>query len=197
MADDKGTSQLFGESLPGTGGDYIDTNDVEGHMTNKHITPMPPSADGGDGSPEGNRGPGGHIPTLDGTDTEGHRKGPGGNIPNADGSEGGPDDFNNKKLFPGVDGDDTEGHRKGPGGNIPNVDGSADGYRGPGGHIPNVDGSDTEGHRKGPGGNIPNLDGSPDGFNNKKLFPGIEGDDDVEGHGFAKRAPGENPNGDR
>ena len=123
MADDKGTSQLFGESLPGTGGDYIDTNDVEGHMTNKHITPMPPSADGGDGSPEGNRGPGGHIPTLDGTD--------------------------------------------------------------------------TEGHRKGPGGNIPNVDGSPDGFNNKKLFPGIEGDDDVEGHGFAKRAPGENPNGDR
>ena len=123
MADDKGTSQLFGESLPGTGGDYIDTNDVEGHMANKHITPMPPSADGGDGSPEGNRGPGGHIP--------------------------------------------------------------------------NVDGSDTEGHRKGPGGNIPNLDGSPDGFNNKKLFPGIEGDDDVEGHGFAKRAPGENPNGDR
>ena len=159
MADDKGTSQLFGESLPGTGGDYIDTNDVEGHMTNKHITPMPPSADGGDGSPEGNRGPGGHIPTLDGTD--------------------------------------TEGHRKGPGGNIPNVDGSADGYRGPGGHIPNVDGSDTEGHRKGPGGNIPNLDGSPDGFSNKKLYQGIEGDDDVEGHGFAKRAPGENPNGDR
>ena len=46
MADDKGTSQLFGESLPGTGGDYLDTNDVEGHMGNKNITPMPPSADG-------------------------------------------------------------------------------------------------------------------------------------------------------
>ena len=86
MADDKGTSQLFGESLPGTGGDYIDTNDVEGHMGNKHITPMPPSADG----PEGNRGPGGHIPTLDGGDTEGHRKGPGGNIPNADGGDSAP-----------------------------------------------------------------------------------------------------------
>ena len=124
MADDKGTSQLFGESLPGTGGDFIDTNDVEGHMGNKHITPMPPSADG----PEGNRGPGGHIPTLDGSDTEGHRKGPGGNIPNADGGDGSPDDFSNKRLFRDFDGGT---------------------------------------------------------------------DDDVEGHGFAKRAPGENPHGDR
>ena len=157
MAEDKGTSQLFGESLPGTGGDYIDTDDVEGHMGNKHITPMPPSADGGPDDFNNKK----LFPGADGSDTEGHRKGPGGNIPNADGSEGGPDDFNNKKLFPGVDGDDTEGHRKGPGGNIPNVD------------------------------------GSPDGFSNKKLYQGIEGDDDVEGHGFAKRAPGENPNGDR
>jgi len=160
MADDKGTSQLFGESLPGTGGDYIDTNDVEGHMTNKHITPMPPSADGGDGSPEGNRGPGGHIPTLDGTDTEGHRKGPGGNIPNADGSEGGPDDFNNKKLFPGVDGDDTEGHRKGPGGNIPNLDGSPDGFNNKK-LFPGIEGDDdVEGHgfaKRAPGEN-PNGD---------------------------------------
>ena len=160
MADDKGTSQLFGESLPGTGGDYIDTNDVEGHMANKHITPMPPSADGGDGSPEGNRGPGGHIPTLDGTDTEGHRKGPGGNIPNADGSEGGPDDFNNKKLFPGVDGDDTEGHRKGPGGNIPNLDGSPDGFNNKK-LFPGIEGDDdVEGHgfaKRAPGEN-PNGD---------------------------------------
>ena len=123
MADDKGTSQLFGESLPGTGGDYLDTNDVEGHMGNKHITPMPPSADGG---PEGIGGKG----------------------------------------------------------------------RSP---IPEADGSDTEGHRKGPGGNIPNVDGSPDDFSNKRLFRDFDGgtDDDVEGHGFAKRAPGENPHGDR
>ena len=30
--DDKGKSELFGEGLPGTGGDYVDPNDVEGHV---------------------------------------------------------------------------------------------------------------------------------------------------------------------
>ena len=118
MADDKGTSQLFGESLPGTGGDYIDTNDVEGHMTNKHITPMPPSADGGPDDFNNKK----LFPGVDGDDTEGHRKGPGGNIPNLDGS---PDGFNNKKLFPGIEGDDdVEGHgfaKRAPGEN-PNGD---------------------------------------------------------------------------
>ncbi|HEY3335514.1 MAG TPA: hypothetical protein VGK16_09810 [Candidatus Limnocylindrales bacterium] len=123
MADDKGTSQLFGESLPGTGGDFIDTNDVEGHMGNKYGTPVPPSADGE------------------------------------------PDDFSNKPLYRDFDGG-TE---------------------------------DTEGHRRGPGGNIPNADGSPDDFSNKPLYRDFDGgtEDDVEGHGFAKRAPGENPHGDR
>ncbi|HEU0242575.1 MAG TPA: hypothetical protein VFQ75_01640 [Candidatus Limnocylindrales bacterium] len=126
MADDKGTSQLFGESLPGTGGDYIDTNDVEGHMGNKHITPMPPSADGG---PDGIGGKGrSPIPEIDGTDTEGHRTGAGGRIPNVDGSEAGPEGI---------------------------------GSRGRG------------------------------------WTPENDGTDDVEGHGFAKRAPGENPHGDR
>ena len=126
MADDKGTSQLFGESLPGTGGDYIDTNDVEGHMTNKHITPTPPSADGG------------------------------------------PDDF-------------------GVGGRHP-------------GNLPGATGEDTEGHSGNNAIRHPGAaDGGPDDFNNKRLFQGIDGgtDDDVEGHGFAKRAPGENPNGER
>jgi hypothetical protein len=162
MADDKGTSQLFGESLPGTGGEYLDTNDVEGHMGNKHITPMPPSADGG---PDGIGGKGrSPLPEIGGTDTEGHRKGPGGNIPNLD-ADAGPEGIGGKGRSP----------------------------------LPEVDGTDTEGHRKGPGGNIPNVDGSPDDFSNKRLFRDFDGgtDDDVEGHGFAKRAPGENPHGDR
>jgi hypothetical protein len=33
MASDKGTSELFGEGLPGTGGDFVDPNDVEGHKS--------------------------------------------------------------------------------------------------------------------------------------------------------------------
>lgn len=32
MASDKGTSELFGEGLPGTGGDFVDPKDVEGHV---------------------------------------------------------------------------------------------------------------------------------------------------------------------
>jgi hypothetical protein len=31
MADEQGTGKLFGEGLPGTGGDFIDQNDTEGH----------------------------------------------------------------------------------------------------------------------------------------------------------------------
>ena len=30
MASDQGKSELFGEGLPGTGGDFVDPNDVEG-----------------------------------------------------------------------------------------------------------------------------------------------------------------------
>src|SRR5215204_6566280 len=41
MADDQAKSKLFGESLPGTGGDFIDTNDVEGHMPSNHLSPKP------------------------------------------------------------------------------------------------------------------------------------------------------------
>ena len=33
MASDQGKSQLFGEGLPGTGGDFVDPNDVEGHQS--------------------------------------------------------------------------------------------------------------------------------------------------------------------
>ena len=32
MASDQGKSKLFGEGLPGTGGDFVDPNDVEGHV---------------------------------------------------------------------------------------------------------------------------------------------------------------------
>ena len=31
MASDQGKSELIGEGLPGTGGDFVDQNDVEGH----------------------------------------------------------------------------------------------------------------------------------------------------------------------
>ena len=165
MADDKGTSQLFGESLPGTGGDYIDTDDVEGHMTNKHITPTPPSADGGpDEFGVGGRHPG-NLPGATGEDTEGHS---GNNAIRHPGvADGGPDEF-------------------GVGGRHP-------------GNLPGATGDDTEGHSGNNAIRHPGVaDGGPDDFNNKRLFQGIDGDtdDDVEGHGFAKRAPGENPNGD-
>jgi methylated-DNA-[protein]-cysteine S-methyltransferase len=49
MADEKGTSQLFGENLPGTGGDYLDTNDVEGHSATRRTTPTPPTPPSEDG----------------------------------------------------------------------------------------------------------------------------------------------------
>jgi hypothetical protein len=150
MADDKGTSQLFGESLPGTGGDYLDTNDVEAHMGNKQITPMPPSADGGDGGPEGIGAKGRGWTPEAGGDTEGHRKGPGGNIPNADGGDGSPDGNRGPGgHIPTVDGsEDVEGHRKGPGGNIPNLDAGPEGIGAKGrGWTPEADGSDdVEGH---------------------------------------------------
>jgi hypothetical protein len=59
MASDKGTSELFGEGLPGTGGDFVDPNDVEGHV--RH-----PEPDGAKNAP----GP--TVSTPDDSDTEGH-----------------------------------------------------------------------------------------------------------------------------
>jgi hypothetical protein len=32
MTDEQGKGKLFGEGLPGTGGDFIDPNDTEGHV---------------------------------------------------------------------------------------------------------------------------------------------------------------------
>jgi hypothetical protein len=201
VADDNGRSQLFGESLPGTGGDFIDTNDVEGHMNNEI-----------DSKHENDNAPG--LTDSD-TDTEGHnRGGPGGHIPGA--TEGEPEGFNNKHLYPGAtEGTDTEGHnRGGPGGHIPGAaEGEPEGFNNKHLYPGASDDSDVAGHnRGGPGGHIPGAtEGQPEGFNNKHLYPGIDSDEnDVEGHsgpegfnnkhlypGFDKRAPGENPHGER
>src|SRR4051794_18695982 len=138
MADNQGTSQLFGDSLPGTGGDYIDSTDVEGHMTNKHLDPKPVgnSDETATDDTEGHNkyGPGGslagaipdeagpdkssngairHPNVVDSDDTQGHAGKvtlPGG-VPVT--GEGEPDEFSNKRLFRDFDGgtdDDTEGH---------------------------------------------------------------------------------------
>jgi len=106
---DQGKSNVFGEGLPGTGGDFIDTNDTEGHKANTKYEP--PRADGGPDDFLRTK----PIPNLDGSeeDVEGHR-GRGGRIPTADGSEegAGPDDFLRTKPIPNIDGsdEDVEGH---------------------------------------------------------------------------------------
>ena len=40
MASDQGKSELFGEGLPGTGGDFVDPNDVEGHVRLTESDPL-------------------------------------------------------------------------------------------------------------------------------------------------------------
>ncbi len=65
MADkDQGKSELFGEGLPGTGGDFIDTGDVEGHKRTRFD-------DGGEVGPAPARVTG-SPPVTDENDTEGH-----------------------------------------------------------------------------------------------------------------------------
>ena len=65
MADtDQGKSELFGEGLPGTGGDFIDPGDVEGH----HRILV---TDGDEDVPAPVRVTG-KPPITDGDDTEGH-----------------------------------------------------------------------------------------------------------------------------
>ena len=60
MADEQGKSRLFGDGLPGTGGDFIDPNDTEGHGT--HAEPTPTGLDE----------PGPTDSRHDEDDTEGH-----------------------------------------------------------------------------------------------------------------------------
>jgi hypothetical protein len=65
MADkDQGKSELFGEGLPGTGGDFIDPGDVEGHRRilmndSGEVGPAPARVTA-------------QPPVTDGDDTEGH-----------------------------------------------------------------------------------------------------------------------------
>ena len=40
MASDQGKSKLFGEGLPGTGGDFVDPKDVEGHVRLTESEPL-------------------------------------------------------------------------------------------------------------------------------------------------------------
>ena len=67
MADkDQGKSELFGEGLPGTGGDFIDPGDVEGHK-------RMPFDDGSEAGPAPVRTTATSRPPItDGDDTEGH-----------------------------------------------------------------------------------------------------------------------------
>jgi hypothetical protein len=113
MRKNDGTQDEFtGQKLPGTGGDYIDENDVEGH------TRKMPSATG-DGGPEDYRkqpsatGDGGpedyrKQPSATGDDVEGHTR----KMPSATG-DGGPEDY---RKQPSATDDDVEGHlyRGGP-----------------------------------------------------------------------------------
>jgi hypothetical protein len=70
-SNEQGKNKLFGEGLPGTGGDFIDENDTEGHR-NRMRQELTDSGEG-----EGVIGGGGRarLPGVDGSDendTEGH-----------------------------------------------------------------------------------------------------------------------------
>jgi hypothetical protein len=99
---DQDKSQLFGEGLPGTGGDFIDGNDTEGHARNPRLPGVT------DGGPESARNP--RLPGATGddeADVEGHRRNY--NLP---GATEGPEGVRNPRL-PGIDGSDeadVEGH---------------------------------------------------------------------------------------
>ena len=99
MASDKGTSELFGEGLPGTGGDFVDPNDVEGHVRLTDSEPLglknaPSPTDGG----------------ADKDDVEGHKSG--GPEQGHGWGEGSP----GRSSVRFIDEDDVEGHlyRSGP-----------------------------------------------------------------------------------
>ena len=75
MADEQGKSKLFGEGLPGTGGDFIDPNDTEGHLTLTDDEPAgPPKLRGSGEDGDGRTG----AKFIDDQDVEGHlyRTGP-------------------------------------------------------------------------------------------------------------------------
>ena len=101
MASDQGKSELIGGGLPGTGGDFVDPNDVEGHVRR----PMPDGA---------KNAPGPTDSTPDGSDTEGHVRltESGGPEEGHGWGEGSP----GRSSVRFIDEDDVEGHlyRSGP-----------------------------------------------------------------------------------
>ena len=75
MASEQGKGKLFGEGVPGTGGDFIDPNDTEGHRKFTDDEPGGPApvralGDDGDGRVR--------LKAIDDDDVEGHlyRSGP-------------------------------------------------------------------------------------------------------------------------
>ena len=102
MASDKGKSELFGEGLPGTGGDFVDPNDVEGHVRLTESEPL-----GGIDAP-------GPTDSQSDADVEGHVRltesgGP-------DEGHGWGEDAPGRSSVRFIDEDDVEGHlyRSGP-----------------------------------------------------------------------------------
>src|SRR5215204_1198382 len=173
MADDQAKSKLFGESLPGTGGDFIDTNDVEGHMPSNHLSPKPLNSIPGknlvgsatEGDVDGHAIPG---KNLVGSATDGEGAIPGKNLTGSA--------IPGKNLTGSLSGEeDTEGHAI-PGKNL--VGSAIPGKNLTGSAIPGknlvgsaTDEDDVEGH----------------------IFTGGPSTQDE----FAKRGPGENPHGER
>ncbi|HEX5826933.1 MAG TPA: hypothetical protein VFY23_05385, partial [Candidatus Limnocylindrales bacterium] len=109
MAGTTGKDQLFGETLPGTGGDYINRTDVEGHMSDQDRIDQ--------GGPEGVAGGRGtRLPGAADDDTEGHKIGKPGSVtpPAADGGPEGVAGGRGTRLpgATGSDEDDVEGHRR-------------------------------------------------------------------------------------
>jgi len=97
MASDQGKSQLFGEGLPGTGGDFVDPNDVEGHVRLTDSEPLGVTD-----------APGPTDSSAD--DVEGHQSG------GPDQGHGWGEDAPGRASVRFIDEDDVEGHlhRSGP-----------------------------------------------------------------------------------
>jgi hypothetical protein len=112
MASEQGKGKLFGEGVPGTGGDFIDPNDTEGH---RKFTDDEPG--GLDSLKVRSQDDGRSSAKLsDDDDVEGHRK-------FTDDEPGGPapvralaDDGDGRVRLKAIDDDDVEGHlyRSGP-----------------------------------------------------------------------------------
>jgi hypothetical protein len=213
---DEQQAGIFGEGMPGTGGDvrYEEDEDVSGHSSDdgpdsigKKIDPPFPSAK----VTEGDEDTAGHWtknPRLPGAEGEGWTKNP--RLPGAEG-EG----WTKNPRLPGAEGDeDTEGHwGKNP--RLPSNDSGDEFGKTTNPRNPSATGSDedTEGHwTKNP--RLPGAEG--EGWTKNPRLPGAKAtdDEDTEGHWtknprlpgakatddegeFAKRAPDQNPHGER